>query len=125
MGNGVPSVVQRTFIAPALSRIAPASAQERAAVIAAGPCHGIYDKPVDRASAFEKLQQRAEAAAATEAQDHRQSRQRSLEKPAPRRSGRQRQGLMETFAKSVPRSLGSRAGRSLARGVLGSLFKGR
>lgn len=93
-------------------------------MIAASPCLGVYEQTVDRNSAFEMLQQRA-GEAAREAAGHRQSPARTLKKPVPRARGRQRQGLMEAFAKSMLRSLGSRAGRSLARGVLGSLFKGR
>ncbi|MEO1504166.1 MAG: helicase HerA-like domain-containing protein, partial [Pseudomonadota bacterium] len=42
-------------------------------------------------------------------------------------SGRssRRQSASEAFFKSAMRSAGSRLGRSLIRGVLGSLFKGR
>ena len=122
--NGAPSVVERTYIKPPVSRIGPATKAEREAVIGASPCVGIYDEAIDRASAFELLQQRAEKVA-EEASHSRQSKSRTLSKPKPRARGRQRQGLAEAFAKSMVRSLGSRAGRSLARGILGSLFKGR
>lgn len=123
-GNGAPSVVERTFIKPPVSRIGPATKAEREAVLAQSPCRGVYDEPVDRHSAFEKLQQRAEEAA-HEAGQHKPGRSRTLAKPKARRSGYQRQGMVEAFAKSMVRSLGSRAGTSLARGILGSLFKGR
>ena len=122
--NGAPSVVERTFIKPPLSRIGPATKAEREAVIGASPYAGVYEEAVDRASAFELLQQRAEKVAA-EADRSRQTRARALSKPRPRARGRQRQGLGEAFAKSMMRSLGTKAGRSLARGILGSLFKGR
>ncbi|NNL56970.1 MAG: DUF853 family protein [Pseudomonadales bacterium] len=122
--NGAPSMVQRTFIKPPISRIGPATKKERDAVMGKSPCLGVYDDAVDRESAFEKLQARADKAAA-EAEKTRQSSARSLEKPKAKTRGRQRQGLGEAFAKSMVRSLGSKAGRSLARGILGSLFKGR
>ncbi|MGB5325458.1 MAG: helicase HerA-like domain-containing protein [Pseudomonadales bacterium] len=122
--KGVPTMVQRTFIKPPVSRIGPASKQERDAVMQQSPCRGIYDEPVDRESAFEKLQARA-AKAAAEAEEAQQSEARTLEKPKTLARGRQRQGIAEAFAKSMVRSLGSRAGRSLARGILGSLFKGK
>ena len=122
--NGAPSMVERTFIKPPVSRIGPASKKEREEVIAGSPCLGVYDETVDRSSAFELLQTRADKAA-EEATQTRQSKSRTLNKPKPRARGRQRQGLAEAFAKSMVRSLGSRAGRSLARGILGSLFKGR
>ena len=122
--NGAPSMVERTFIKPPVSRIGPATKKERNAVIEKSPCLGVYDEAVDRASAFEKLQERAEQAA-QEAEQHKQSNARALAKPKPKVRGRQRQGLTEAFAKSMIRSLGSKAGISLARGILGSLFKGR
>lgn len=122
--KGVPSMVQRTFIRPPVSRIGPAKKAERDAVMQQSPCRGVYEEAVDRESAFEKLQARAEEAAA-EAEQVKQSKARALEKPKPKKKGRQRQGMAEAFAKSMVRSLGSRAGRSLARGILGSLFKGR
>jgi DNA helicase HerA-like ATPase len=122
--NGAPSMVERTFIKPPVSRIGPASKAERDAVIAGSPCLGVYDEPVDRHSAFEKLQHRAEEAA-QEVERQQPSRSRTLEKPQARSSGNRRQGLLEAFAKSMVRSLGSRAGTSLARGILGSILKGR
>ena len=122
--NGAPSVVQRTMIKPPVSRIGSATKQERQSVIAESPCLGVYDDTVDRTSAFELLQKRASKDAEEAAKSQRPS-SRTLSKPRPKARGRQRQGLVEAFSKSMVRSLGSRAGRSLARGILGSLFKGR
>jgi len=122
--NGAPSVVERTMIKPPVSRIGSATKQERGLVMAGSPCLGVYDESVDRASAFELLQKRVRKDA-EEAEKSKRTGSRTLSKPKPKARGRQRQGLVEAFAKSVVRSLGSRAGRSLARGILGSLFKGR
>jgi DNA helicase HerA-like ATPase len=55
-GKGVPSIVERTLMRPPSSRIGTISAEERAKVIAMSPVGTIYDKPVDRESAFEMLQ---------------------------------------------------------------------
>jgi len=55
-GKGVPSIVERTLMRPPSSRIGTISPEERAKVIAASPIGTIYDKPVDRESAFEMLQ---------------------------------------------------------------------
>jgi len=122
--KGAPSVVERTFIKPPVSRIGPATRAERQSVMLDSPCQGVYEETIDRASAFELLQSRA-AEVAKEAEEHPPTRSRTLSKPKPKARGRQRQGLVEAFAKSMVRSIGSRAGRSLARGILGSLFKGR
>ncbi|MCI4660739.1 MAG: DUF853 domain-containing protein [Neomegalonema sp.] len=49
---------------------------------------------------------------------------RSYEREKPARSSK-RQSVTEAFVKSMARSVGTRLGKSLIRGVLGGLFKGR
>ncbi len=56
--DGAPGVVERCWIAPPLSRVGPLTAEERRAVVEAGPIYGKYDTPVDRDSAFEMLARR-------------------------------------------------------------------
>ncbi len=60
--KGVPFPVERCFIAPPQGRIGPATAEERAAVIAASPLAGRYDTAVDRQSAYEVLTGRVTSA---------------------------------------------------------------
>ncbi|MFG1359192.1 helicase HerA-like domain-containing protein [Xanthobacter pseudotagetidis] len=67
-GNGVPSMVERTLVRPPSARVGPITEAERAAVMAKSPVGHIYDQPVDRESAFEKLQQRTEERAQPPAQ---------------------------------------------------------
>ena len=114
-------------------------------VAAASSLAGVYDKAVDRESAYEMLKGRAEAPPSAE----RSPSPRQREAPAPRppqsprradggslasdilfgrrgpRGGRQSKGLIEAMANSAARSMGSQAGRALIRGVLGSLLGGR
>jgi hypothetical protein len=61
--KGVPFPVERCFIAPPQGRIGPATQEERAAVMAASPLAGRYDKVVDRQSAYEILTGRVAASA--------------------------------------------------------------
>ncbi len=122
MANGAPSPVKRTMIKPPVSRIGAASKTEVSKVLKQNPFAKKYATTVDRHSAFEKLTKRAEDAAKKAAQK-KPPRKRINSAPKPR--GRSRQGVVETFAKSVARSLGGKAGRALVRGILGSLFKGR
>jgi DNA helicase HerA-like ATPase len=135
--KGVPEVVDRTLIRPPSSRLGPALAKERKSVRAASPLGGRYDRRIDRESAFEKLSARAEEAAREAARAEEEARlekeRRYRSPPAPRRKAagrrrgtrRQRQGVIETMAKSVARTVGSSIGRQLVRGLLGSLLKGR
>ena len=64
--KGVPFPVERCLIAPPQGRIGPATPEERAAVMAASPLTGKYDRIVDRPSAYEVLTGRVAATAAPE-----------------------------------------------------------
>ena len=57
-GNGTPSMVQRTLIAPPMARLGTITSAERKAVIAKSPIRGKYDQAVDLESAYEILQRR-------------------------------------------------------------------
>ncbi|WGI20311.1 helicase HerA-like domain-containing protein [Amylibacter sp. IMCC11727] len=145
--KGMPSIVQRTLIRPPSSQLGPITKDERAAVIANSPVAGIYEAEVDRESAFEKLRKRAEEAAeeaerlereAEEAEAREEAeaeRKREFQKArrydgassrsTKRKRSSRRDSVGTTFAKSFARQLGTKAGQTLIRGVLGSLFKGR
>ena len=58
--GGVPGVVERTLIRPPSAKLGPVTPEQRAAIMAKSPVGHLYDQPVDRESAFEKLQQRAD-----------------------------------------------------------------
>jgi len=121
--KGVPSVVQRTLIAPPRSRIGPLSGDERAEMIARSPLRGTYENLVDRESAFEMLKKRAQELESQRAEAARRDAESAGDKAHARSgSGRQRQGAVEAFTKSVLRSVGSSLGRSIARGILGSII---
>lgn len=62
--KGVPFPVERCFVAPPQGRIGPATAEERAAVMAASPLGSKYDRAVDRQSAYEVLTGRVAASTA-------------------------------------------------------------
>jgi len=119
--DGIPGIVERIKVAPPGSRLGPISAAERQALLADSPVAGIYDRAVDRDSAYETLKLMAEQAAlAAQAAT-------VAPPPAPTRSrsgGSSRQSPLEAFAVSAMRSLGTHLGRQLARGKLGSLFGG-
>jgi len=121
--KGVPSMVERTLIAPPRSRIGPLSSEERGEVIAKSPLRAAYENVVDRESAFEMLKKRAEELEAQRAEAARQRAEAAGRKAGARSTGgRQRQGVVEAFTKSVLRSVGSSLGRSIARGILGSII---
>jgi DNA helicase HerA-like ATPase len=63
--KGRPNVVQRGFVLPPASQIGPLSPEERQKIISGSIVAGVYEKAVDRESAYEKLKGRVAATAAT------------------------------------------------------------
>jgi DNA helicase HerA-like ATPase len=133
--KGRPGITERALIVPPGSHLGPLPDAERTRLIASSALAGVYEKTVDRESAYERLKGRAEEAAPNE-------REPSRPAPAARpdngslaqdilfgrrgpRGGRQSQGMIEALANSAARSVGSQAGRALIRGLLGSLLGGR
>ena len=148
--KGVPGMVERTLIRPPFSAMGPCDDAVRRQVIAGSPVAGKYDRAIDRDSAHEMLARRAEAAArAAQEQEmpqdeagERYNRARRYQPPgrmetrdeAPRRESRttasrsrssRSDGVVEAFTKSMARSIGTRAGTAIVRGVLGGLFRSR
>lgn len=128
--KGRPTMVQQTLIRPPETRLDPITDMERFKIKRASPVGKIYDKPVDRESAFEILKKRTEQEASQddEADNVREKETRSdsvfdsiFGSGGKRRGGRQ--SVAETFAKSVARSAGTQIGRKVMRGILGSIFK--
>lgn len=140
--KGIPGIAERTLIRPPSSQLGPLSEDQRAALVAASPVAGKYEAAVDRNSAFEMLQARAQKAAAaaevaeTEAEAasnamrefnaaRRYSGGRVSRSTSMRRTSSRGDSIGTAFAKSFARQLGTQAGRTVVRGVLGGLFKGR
>ena len=123
--KGRPGMVRRILIRPPRSRIGPLDDGQRQQLMARSPLKGRYDAAVDRESAFELLQLRAQR---SQLQDAAQG--KSNESGAGSAldwlsgSGR-RQGVGEALVKSTVRTIGNQLGRQIVRGLLGSLFGGR
>ena len=134
--KGRPSITERVFVLPPGSQLGPITAQQRQALLHNSLVAGVYEKQVDRESAYEKLRGRAESApgapAATPAGKG------AAEPPeegggmggmlnellfgstGPR--GGKRDGLVQTMAKSTARTMGTKVGQEILRGVLGGIF---
>jgi DNA helicase HerA-like ATPase len=135
--KGTPSVTERAFVLPPASQIGPIAPEERKALIDGSVVAGIYEKFVDRESAFEMLKARAGTGQALPG---------STQAPAgdaqpqvagggwlgglssvlfgttgPR--GGHHDGVVDSMARSAARTVGSSLAREITRGVLGSLLK--
>ena len=118
--KGRPGIVERAFVCPPQSRLAPITPAERQQVIQASVLAGHYEQAVDRESAFEKLKARAEEAMKQEAAEAQAKEAAKASKEPARRSD----SMIEAFGKSVIRAAGSSIGRQIIRGVMGSIFGG-
>jgi DNA helicase HerA-like ATPase len=122
--KGTPSVVERVLVAPPGSKLGPIDPAERAALMRGSLVKGIYDEAVDRVSAYEILQKRAQEAAEEAERAAAVAAARTAE-AKPRSRASSRQTPVEAFVSSAARSIGTQIGRSLMRGILGSLTGGR
>jgi len=145
--KGRPAVTERAFVIPPRSRIGPISDDERKALIASSLVAGVYEKKVDRESAYEKLSARVTAAPGGKAAG---SASAGTVAGAPASTGAgttadggmmgglkdvifgttgprggKHEGLAEAAARSAVRSIGSSVGREIIRGVLGSILGGK
>lgn len=127
--KGRPTVVDWCLMAPPHSQIGPISDDEKNKFMERSPIKGRYDTPVDRESAYELLIEREEALelrrqeAAAELE--RDKLAAKIAKQKNKGSGRRRQTVGEAMFKSVARSIGSQLGRTIIRGILGSIIGGR
>ncbi|HCE93446.1 MAG: ATP-binding protein [Burkholderiales bacterium RIFCSPHIGHO2_01_FULL_64_960] len=135
--KGRPSVTERVFVLPPGSQLGPITAQQRQVLVANSLVAGVYEKVVDRESAYEKLKGRA-AEASAQAPANGKGAPANTEdsggglmgglndvlfgSTGPR--GGKRDGLAQTMAKSAVRTMGTTIGKEILRGVLGSIFGG-
>jgi hypothetical protein len=148
--KGRPSITERVFVLPPGSQIGPITPEQRKALLDGSLVAGVYEKTVDRDSAYERLKGRAAASGAaagtrstgaggsvpgSEGQSHPAERPVDADggvlgglkdvlfgSTGPR--GGRHEGLAESAARSAMRSIGSTVGREIIRGVLGGILGG-
>ena len=131
--KGIPMPVQQTMIAPPRCRMGPITDAERAQVRAGSPVGSRYDTAINRESAAELLAQRAQKA--TEQAQAPAARSREQDEAQEGGFGqsikdaifgtKRRQGMIETMAKQTTRTVGTKLGNQIVRGILGSIFGGK
>ena len=142
--KGRPSITERVFVLPPGSQIGPITPQQRVALIANSLVAGVYEKAIDRESAYEKLKGRSANAPGDSTSDAQTGSRQNAPTGAPAaddggglmgglgdilfgstgpRGGRQ-EGLAQSMARSAVRTMGTTVGREIIRGVLGSLLGG-
>ncbi|ODU66871.1 MAG: ATP-binding protein [Lautropia sp. SCN 66-9] len=138
--KGRPNIVERAFVCPPASRIGPLDEADRAALLRQSVVAGVYDKVIDRESAYEVLKGRAAGATAPAGAGAATGGAAGGEGGAAPGTGGglgdmlkdalggvltgsgRRDSAIEAMAKSAARSMGSTLGRQIIRGVLGTLL---
>ena len=122
--KGIPTPVERTFVCPPQSRIGAITDAERSDVMKTSIVLGVYDKTVDRESAYEILKMRAEKNTADEKQAETKEKEDRGFEWGDIFTGRNKRSdnAIEAATKSAARAIGSELGRKIIRGVLGGIL---
>lgn len=131
-GKGRPGITQRVYVVPPGSHIGPIEDTQRQHLLASSLVAGIYEKTVDRESAYEVLLARAaqaptatggitDKAAATQADNGLMGGLNEFLFGSTGPRGGKKDGLVQSVAKSAARNMVNQLGRQILRGVLGSL----
>jgi DNA helicase HerA-like ATPase len=136
--KGRPSETERVYVLPPASQLGPITAAQRQALLQSSLVAGVYEKTVDRESAYEMIKGRAPAMddnAVQQSQAQIKAAQSDqggglmagvsdmlFGSSGPR--GGKRDGVAQLVVKSAVRTVGSAIGREIVRGVLGSLLGG-
>jgi DNA helicase HerA-like ATPase len=142
--KGRPSETERVYVLPPGSQLGPISTEQRQTLLQNSLVAGVYEKTVDRESAYEMIKGRAHGGNGPGAsQGAGPQPAPGPESPAPASSagglmgsvsdllfgsqgprGAHRDGVAQLVIKSAVRTVGSSIGREIVRGVLGGLLGG-
>ncbi len=137
--KGAPQMVERANILPPQGQIGPITVGERDQLLRGSLIYGVYEKLIDRESAFEILSQKQELLEEerlqAEEEKERIRRQKEEQKAAleaersRRAAERQRKAdqgilgeMLDQVGKSAKRQITNQLGRTLTRSLLGALF---
>ncbi|MDQ2918398.1 MAG: DUF853 domain-containing protein [Verrucomicrobiota bacterium] len=136
--DGKPAVVERALIVPPRSQVGAITPEQRKQIISSSTIAGHYETTIDRESAYEKLQARAQQATSgapaigtsqpsVPTQGTGSSvlqKVGSIFQPTIGPRGAIHDSVATSMAKSAMRAASSQVGRQLIRGVLGGIFGG-
>jgi hypothetical protein len=142
--KGRPGITEQAFVLMPGSQLGPITPEQRKALLDNSLVAGVYEKAIDRESAYEKLKgAHAASVKGTEARPsgnagENQSSSNETQgsnalltglgdvlfgRTGPR--GAKHDGLAQAMVKSAVRTIGSSVGREIVRGVLGGILGGR
>jgi DNA helicase HerA-like ATPase len=137
--KGRPSETERVYVLPPSSQLGPITTEQRQALLQSSLVAGVYEKTVDRESAYEMIKGRAHGP-----ENPGTGQTPGKDEPTPSGTasgglmgsvsdllfgsqgprGAHRDGVAQLVLKSAVRTVGSSIGREIVRGVLGGLLGG-
>jgi uncharacterized protein len=145
--KGRPGITERVYVLPPGSQIGPITPEQREALIASSIVAGIYEKTVDRESAYEKIKGRTDKKMPDQDSANTKPGGAGNAKGEPAKEEKSggmfgsimdsvgnvftggakhtRSSVGEQMIKSAASSIGREVGRQILRGVLGSIMGGR
>jgi len=135
--KGIPSMVEKAKILPPQAQIGPITPEERTAIIRRSVIAGVYEREVDRESAFEILQTRinTQLKQSQDAIEEKEREKAEIERAKiEAREEKERAkntdtglfgDLTKVVGRTVTQQVGGQQGRALVRGLLGGLFGGK
>ena len=142
--KGRPGVTQQAYVLMPGSQLGPITPEQRKALLDNSLVSGVYEKTIDRESAYEIL--KGAHASSSKGSDAHSSGNNGTSAPPPDAAqgsnsllnglgdvlfgrtgprGAQKDGLAQAMVKSAVRTIGSNVGREIVRGVLGGILGGR
>jgi DNA helicase HerA-like ATPase len=142
--KGRPGITEQAFVLMPGSQLGPITPEQRKALLDNSLVAGVYEKAIDRESAYEKLKgAHAASVQGTEAQPSGKAGENQSSSSEAQGSnallnglgdvlfghtgprGAKHDGLAQAMVKSAVRTIGSSVGREIVRGVLGGILGGR
>jgi len=135
--KGIPSMVEKVKIMPPQAQIGPITPEERTAIIRRSVIAGVYEREVDRESAFEILQTRINTQLKQTQDAFEQKEREKAEIERAKIEAREEKDrakntdtglfgdLTKVVGRTVTQQVGGQLGRALVRGLLGGLFGGK
>ena len=124
--KGVPGIVERAMILPPQSAMGPIDDERRKAEIEADDLYGKYEDEVDNESAYEIINAEREAMLQEEiaaAKEQQKKAADGAKEKKPASGGRKKKTAAERMADQAMNTIGREIGKSISRGLLGSLKK--
>jgi DNA helicase HerA-like ATPase len=142
--KGIPNRVERALVLPPCSQIGPITPEQRSRFIRTSLLYGVYDHPLDRESAFEMLQAKMQAlvkiqeeerladentkALQTQAKEEAALAKAAAARERAERAAKRNSGgdifseITKQASRAATRTFGNELGRTLVRGLMGSIF---